>query len=70
MDDIERYIRREIDDALAGTPEDHRLGLKLVGDQESSKFIRVSTRQARAIRELLATGDLEAVRRALTGEVF
>jgi hypothetical protein len=68
MDEF-NYERIEIDRALKGHPERHKLSLKITGDENATRWLSVSPAQVRAIRELLADGDLNAARAALTGEI-
>ncbi len=63
------YERAEINRALSGTPERHTLCLKITGVEGASRWLSISAAQARAVRELLATGDLDQVRAALNGEI-
>jgi hypothetical protein len=64
------FNRAEIDRVLQGTPEHHTLSMKVSGDSVASRWMAISPKQARAIRELLATGDLDRIRVALDGGTF
>lgn len=68
MDDNETYVRREVQDALRDHAEDEPLRLKIRGSEAETHWLRVDERQVRAIRELIAGGDLEAVRAILAEE--
>lgn len=59
----ELYVRREIQRALAGQPDGEMLRLKVEGEQGASRWLLVSAKQVRALRELVATDtpDLAAV---------
>ena len=67
-EDTERYVRGEITRALSGHPEGEPLRIKIRGEEHETHWLRVTEPQVRAIRELLATGDLEAVREVLARE--
>ncbi len=71
MDEFdETYTRREIQRALSGHPENHPLSLQIVGDEGKTRWLNVSAKQVRAIRELISVDspDLEAIRTILAEE--
>jgi hypothetical protein len=63
------YKRKEIDEALSGHPEEQNLRLKIMGASVSTKWLSVTPRQVRAIRELLGGGSPDEVRDVLRGEI-
>jgi hypothetical protein len=71
MDDFDEiYVRREIQRALSGHPAEDPLTLKIDGAEAGTRWLNVSTKQVRAIRELIASDapDLDAVAAILAEE--
>lgn len=62
-----RYEREQITRALADHPDHHTLMIKIVGDENATKYLNATPAQVRAIREILGGGRPEDVVAALGG---
>lgn len=68
MDEF-RYERGEITRVLMNTPPGEMLRLKVAGKRGESRWLPVTQTQVRAVRAVLAGGDLGEVRAALAGRL-